>query len=750
MNDAVVEFGEFCLVPAVGCSDEIACYTLQAVDGMAAAVGACLEFGRCVFITAVHASVAGVVDRAVADVILVHEVYNRGNGVGIVGCVAVDFHIENVSAAGQGMVGCFYFGFVAWRAVVVDGYMVGVGVVDFVGYTGNVAECLAVFGRELAGETFGRCGKNGEVVLVALAEIVHAATHVANNPQTEGLCFFAFAVMFADEGDEAFGKADEADTECALVDYRLDGVFGGESTAAVPQLRHKQGELFCESCLLEVESVVELTGCYFEYVVELAEEVVDAFVAVLDGHALDGKTHKIDSRERKIASSDRGLLAEMVFEHSCAATHCRNLVEIAFGVVGAPFIVVIEGGVEVYEVGEEAACGHFAGQTVEVVVGVFGQVAYAAFFLPYLNREDGGSAVAYTFVCRVEEFADNAASFGRCVGSVVDGTEYNLIAAAAVDSVHVVYERFHGLMHAGHSSVHGMLQESLVSLKAFDRLVEVVVELHVFHFAEVSTGQFFEILDFFDERRANKGCQIEIECRNCLASMHFILGGFERYAGDDTCGFYALCGARLAMAGNETVVEDIVEGMLYTGEAFGRVVVFVVYVYVVVAHGVASLGCEQIVVYEWFCSLAGELHHHACGRIGVHVRIFAGDVVVFCLDDFMEHVAGLGLSGNAALVAIGDIALGNFLSGAVHEFELHHVLNVFYGHALVAFGTDAVGYFLNQSLVFAKLGSEHGFSDCRLDFFFVITHDATVAFDYYLYHRLFLVCIVRFDISKEP
>ena len=46
-------------------------------------------------------------------------------------------------------------------------------------------------------------------------------------------------------------------------------------------------------------------------------------------------------------------------------------------------------GVEVDEVGKEAPCCDFAGEAVEVVVGVAGQVAYASFLFPYLYGEDG-------------------------------------------------------------------------------------------------------------------------------------------------------------------------------------------------------------------------------------------------------------------------------------------------------------------------------------------------------------------------
>ena len=231
--------------------------------------------------------------------------------------------------------------------------------------------------------------------------------------------------------------------------------------------------------------------------------------------------------------------------------------------------------------------------------------------------------------------------------------------------------------------------------------------------------------------------------------MHFVLSGFKRYAGYDAGCLDTFGRSRFAVAGNETVVEDIVERMLYASEAFGRVVVFVVNMDIVVAYGIAGFRCEEIVVYEGFCGFAREFHHHSRGRVGIHVGILAGDIVVLCLDDFMEHVAGFGLACYAALVAIGDIAFGDFLAGAVHEFKLDHILNVFHGHAFVAFGSDTVCYFLYQRLVFTKLGCKHGLADGCLDFFLIVTHDTTVAFDYYLYHRILWIYIL-FDILKEP
>ena len=95
------------------------------------------------------------------------------------------------------------------------------------------------------------------------------------------------------------------------------------------------------------------------------------------------------------------------------------LIAVAFRVIGSPFLVPVVGGVEIHEVGEEPAGCHLAGEFIEVVVAVFRQVAHSAFLFPYLNGEDGSGAVSHTLISGVEQFADYAASLGRCIGAVI-------------------------------------------------------------------------------------------------------------------------------------------------------------------------------------------------------------------------------------------------------------------------------------------------------------------------------------------
>ena len=196
------------------------------------------------------------------------------------------------------------------------------------------------------------------------------------------------------------------------------------------------------------------------------------------------------------------------------------------------------------------------------------------------------------------------------------------------------------------------------------------------------------------------------------------------------------------MTGDETVVENIVERMLYAGERFGGIVVFVVDVDISGADGIAHHGGNQVVVDEGFCCLGSEFHHHAGRRVCVHVGILASDVVVLRFDDLQEHVASLGAACYGALVAICNVAFGHLFSRTLHQFEFHFVLYLLDSHLFVAGHTYAVGNFLYEGFVFAEIGGEHGLAYGGFDFFFIVADDSAVAFDDCLYHFFVGVCVL--------
>ena len=267
MDDAVLELGKLAAIPAVGGADEVTGDALQAVDVMTVAVGALLKAIGGILVTAVHATVAVMVDRAVTHVVLVHEVHNIGNRLGVVGGITVNLDVEDVTATSQFVIGSLDLGLVLGRALVIDGHMVAVGVIDLVGHTGNLAEVLAVAAGEFAAETLGGRGKDTIVVLVALAELVNAVAHIGNDLDTQLLCLVTLTVVMSREGNQTLSKANEANAQRTLVDDALHLVVGLEFAGTVPQLRHEQGELLGHRRLLVLETGIELTCGDFQQIV---------------------------------------------------------------------------------------------------------------------------------------------------------------------------------------------------------------------------------------------------------------------------------------------------------------------------------------------------------------------------------------------------------------------------------------------------------------------------------------------------
>ena len=139
------------------------------------------------------------------------------------------------------------------------------------------------------------------------------------------------------------------------------------------------------------------------------------------------------------------------------------------------------------------------------------------------------------------------------------------------------------------------------------------------------------------------------------------------------------------MSGEESVFQNLVEGMLYAGQTLGRVVVLVVYVDIAVLYGLFHVFGQQAFVYERLRGFGCELHHHACRSVCIHVRVLPGDVGSLGFDDFLEDFAGLGFSGEIPLVTVCDVFLGHFFSRTVHQLHFHMILDVLHAHA---FGSD--------------------------------------------------------------
>ena len=160
----------------------------------------------------------------------------------------------------------------------------------------------------------------------------------------------------------------------------------------------------------------------------------------------------------------------------------------------------------------------------------------------------------------------------------------------------------------------------------------------------------------------------------------------------------------------------------------------------VLAHGFSTFLAQQVVVDKRFGCFARKLHHHSRRRIGVHIGVFARNVVVFYIDDFQKNIACLGFSGHAALVSVGDVGSSHIFAATLHQLHFHLVLDIFHRHLWFSRKSDAVCYLLNQSFIFAFVGVKHRFTNGCHYFLFVKAHDASVSLYNCLYHSCDGIC----------
>lgn len=114
MHNPILELCKLGAVPSVSGSHEVARNALQAVDMCATAVRTYFQIRGGILKSTIHASVAVVVDRAIAYIIFVHEVYYIRNCFRIVGGIAIDLDIEYVSATCHFVVRPLDFSFMLW------------------------------------------------------------------------------------------------------------------------------------------------------------------------------------------------------------------------------------------------------------------------------------------------------------------------------------------------------------------------------------------------------------------------------------------------------------------------------------------------------------------------------------------------------------------------------------------------------------------------------------------------------------
>ena len=156
---------------------------------MASAVRAFLKSLLGIFESAVHAAVAVVIDRAVADVVSVHQIHDIHYRLRIMCCVTVDLYIEDVSSSCESVVRSFDLGLVLRCTFIIYRHVVRIGIVVLVSHARDYAEFLLVRACESASKAFCRCGEDAVIVLVCLAELIDLAAHECHDAESEFLGF---------------------------------------------------------------------------------------------------------------------------------------------------------------------------------------------------------------------------------------------------------------------------------------------------------------------------------------------------------------------------------------------------------------------------------------------------------------------------------------------------------------------------------------------------------------------------------
>ena len=112
VDDTVIKFCQFCLVPTLSSTYKVTRDALQFVDTLAATLGTYGQFGLGILVTAVHTAVAIVIHRAVAYVVLVHQIDNIHNRLRVVCRIAINLDVEDVTTASEVVIGSLNLGLV--------------------------------------------------------------------------------------------------------------------------------------------------------------------------------------------------------------------------------------------------------------------------------------------------------------------------------------------------------------------------------------------------------------------------------------------------------------------------------------------------------------------------------------------------------------------------------------------------------------------------------------------------------------
>ena len=341
-------------------------------------------------------------------------------------------------------------------------------------------------------------------------------------------------------------------------------------------------------------------------------------------------------------------------------------------------ILQIEGRIDKGKVGEQAFGADPAGELEQVVVRVAGVITDAFLDFEDLNGENRRLPVTEAGFRRQHDVFHHQTAFGRGVGAVIDGTEGNLSAGAAVHGVQVVDQGLHGLIGQPVGFLQGLFPGEALGLveqggvetvgqqAGFFRLVAVVAADHraqIQPFGDVldhavnfegdafrrrrgklqGLGQVFPV--FVRKRFTDAVGQREIEVRHALAAVLVVLVRLDGDAGERRVAGDVVGLAQESMAGGEAVLEQFLNVDLATGRGQG-VKIKIVDMDIAILVGFGMLRLQDIHFVVDLGPFRAVFQHRTHGGVAVDIGVVP----------FQVAVAG---------IAGGDLVIG-FHEAGVH------------------------------------------------------------------------------------
>ena len=178
---------------------------------------------------------------------------------------------------------------------------------------------------------------------------------------------------------------------------------------------------------------------------------------------------------------------------------------------------------------------------------------------------------------------------------------------------------------------------------------------------------------------ANAFSHKEIECRNGLSAVLFVLVCLKNDGGQCRIALYRLWGTDGTVLCTESSFKKIVQVVLYAGGCFGWIIIKVVYMYIAVAVCSCILNTQQVFIGIIFGYLRGECHHLTGRGVGRHVGIAQIHIIFLDSHNPVHHLFHVCL-----LIALDstpftvDYILFGYVRVAYHKFFFYQILNLFH------------------------------------------------------------------------